>query len=146
MVEPQNGIGIRRVGSSVVLVSLTHAASEFGTTVPQMRSALKSLFVPTVLVDGEEYLNLFALEQTLFEALRPGRESWAFGETPPEYAGSKCGRLSHWMEMGLASLTYSHASTTILKQRVRNVARMLYRREVRAGGRSRRDRDRKKEA
>lgn len=132
-----NRVDLRRIGGSVVLVSTSAGAVEFGISLKAFRKALRTMKVPVVSIEGVDYFSLFTLEQVFFEALRPGRESWVLGEAPPGLEGDKCSRISHWYEIGLANLTYSGTSHRLLKQRVQNIARSLYRRAVggRRGGR-----------
>lgn len=121
---------IQRVGASLVLVPVSVGSLEFEVSQEEFKKALGKLEIPLLLVDGREFFSLFSLEQVLFEALRPGRGSWSFGSVPPGYSSKRCSRMSHFYEMGLAGLTYSSLSGKILRERVKNVARALYRRTL----------------
>lgn len=114
------------VGPAVRLFRTDKAAVAFGVSREKFEAFAVAAGVPLMDVEGEKYVNLYALEVVLFATLRPWKgESFALGD-PIRLPQDDDGALMY--EMKLATLRYGAAKREVLEKLLVEAAGHLKRR------------------
>lgn len=114
------------VGPAVRLFRTDKAAAAFGVSRTKFEAFAEAAGVPLMDVEGEKYVNLYALEVVLFVTLRPWKgASFALGD---KISLPREEEAALMYEMKLATLRYGAAKREVLEKLLVEAAGHLKRR------------------